>query len=161
MSSCSSLNGSACASTTTCTSAGVYPQGVTSSLDNLCYTGPTVVLRARLTVVQTTGSVTMVRTMAAGAGTDAVDMASVPPQVTVCNAFGHEGAIGEYVVMAMMAWCHEFPALSRALDKGFMRHEDRANLVHHDEIDGKTVGVLSLGRIGDRKSTRLNSSHRT
>ncbi len=84
----------------------------------------------------------------AGAGTDAVDMASVPPQVTVCNAFGHEGAIGEYVVMAMMAWCHEFPRLSRELDKGFMRHSDRANLTHHDEIDGKTVGVLSLGRIG-------------
>ncbi len=84
----------------------------------------------------------------AGAGTDAVDMASVPPGVTVCNAFGHEGAIGEYVVMSIMAWCHEFPLLSRSLDKGFMRHEDRANLVHHDEIDGKTVGVLSLGRIG-------------
>lgn len=84
----------------------------------------------------------------AGAGTDAVDMASVPPHVTVCNAFGHEGAIGEYVVMTIMAWCHEFPKLSRALDKGFMRHTDRANLVHHGEIDGKTVGVLSLGRIG-------------
>lgn len=84
----------------------------------------------------------------AGAGTDAVNMAAVPPGVTVCNAFGHEGAIGEYVVMAVMAWCHQFPKLSRELDKGFMRHEDRANLVHHDEIDGKTVGVLSLGRIG-------------
>jgi phosphoglycerate dehydrogenase-like enzyme len=84
----------------------------------------------------------------AGAGTDAVDMASVPPHVTVCNAFGHEGAIGEYVVMSIMAWCSDFPNLSRSLDKGFMRHEDRANLVHHDEIDGKTIGVLSLGRIG-------------
>lgn len=71
MSSCSSLNGSACAGATTCTSAGVYPQGVSSLLDGLCYTGPTVVLRARLTVVQTTGSVTMVRTVAAGAGTQA------------------------------------------------------------------------------------------
>jgi phosphoglycerate dehydrogenase-like enzyme len=93
----------------------------------------------------------------AGAGTDAIDFASIPKSVTVCNAFGHEGAIAEYVVMAMMAWCHEFPKLSRVLDKGVMRHVDRANLVHHDEIDGKTVGVLSLGRIGKAVATRARA----
>ncbi|MBM3532050.1 MAG: hydroxyacid dehydrogenase [Alphaproteobacteria bacterium] len=93
----------------------------------------------------------------AGAGTDAIDFDTIPRGVTVCNAFGHEGAIGEYAVMAMMAWCHEFPKLSRVLDKGVMRQVDRANLVHHDEIAGKTVGVLSLGRIGKAVAERAQA----
>jgi hypothetical protein len=70
MSSVSYLNGLANGAVV-CTAAGVYPQGVESALDGLCYTGPTVILRARLTVVQTTGTVSMVRTVAAGAGTQA------------------------------------------------------------------------------------------
>lgn len=93
----------------------------------------------------------------AGAGTDAVNMAAVPPGVTVCNAFGHDAAIGEYCLLAMMAWCHRFPELSRVLDKGYLRHEDRANLAHHDEIGGKTVGILSLGRIGKAVAERAHA----
>jgi phosphoglycerate dehydrogenase-like enzyme len=93
----------------------------------------------------------------AGAGTDAIDFTAIPKGVTVCNAFGHEGAIGEYVLLGMLAWCHRFPELSRVLDKGFMRQVDRANLVHHDEIDGKTVGVLSLGRIGKAVAVRAHA----
>src|SRR5262249_42962952 len=40
-----------------------------------------------------------------GAGYEAVDLDAVPAGATVCNAFGHEEAMGEYAVMAMLAWC--------------------------------------------------------
>lgn len=93
----------------------------------------------------------------AGAGTDAIDFNAIPKGVTVCNAFGHDGAIAEYVLMTMLAWCHRLPELSRVLDKGFMRHVDRANLAHHEEIAGKTVGILSLGRIGKAVATRAKA----
>ena len=93
----------------------------------------------------------------AGAGTDAVNMAAVPPGVTVCNAFGHEHAIGEYCVLGMLTWCHKFHELSRTLDKGYLTHQERASLVHHDEIGGKTVGVLSLGRIGKAAAEKAHA----
>jgi phosphoglycerate dehydrogenase-like enzyme len=83
-----------------------------------------------------------------GAGTDGIDFGSVPPQATVCNAFGHEHAMGEYALMTMLIWCHRFHELSRVLDKGYLTQAERAGLVHHDEIAGKTVGIVGLGRIG-------------
>ena len=37
------------------------------------------------------------------AGTDRVETAALPPGVTVCNAYGHEMAMAEYVVRR--CWC--------------------------------------------------------
>ena len=42
------------------------------------------------------------------AGTDRVETAALPPGVTVCNAYGHEMAMAEYAVMAMLVWCHRY-----------------------------------------------------
>ena len=38
-----------------------------------------------------------------GAGYDAVDLAALPPATIVCNCFGHEQAIAEYVMSAILA----------------------------------------------------------
>ena len=38
-----------------------------------------------------------------GAGTDGLDFAAIPPRVAVCNVFGHEAAIAEYTLLAMLA----------------------------------------------------------
>src|SRR5947207_15940950 len=38
------------------------------------------------------------------AGTDGIDRAALPSGVTVCNAYGHEIAMAEYAVMAMLVW---------------------------------------------------------
>src|ERR1700674_2358202 len=37
-----------------------------------------------------------------GAGLDRIDLAAVPPEATVCNAYEHEGPIAEYVFNAML-----------------------------------------------------------
>jgi phosphoglycerate dehydrogenase-like enzyme len=37
-----------------------------------------------------------------GAGYDAVDLGAVPPSAVVCNCFGHEQAIAEYVMAALL-----------------------------------------------------------
>jgi hypothetical protein len=65
---CASQNGGNCVSATSCTAASVFPAGIISELDGNCYTAPTVVLRIRIAVVQTSGTVTLTRTLAAGAG---------------------------------------------------------------------------------------------
>ena len=40
------------------------------------------------------------------AGLDLLDTAAVPKGVTICNVFGHEPAIAEYVIMTMLVLTH-------------------------------------------------------
>src|ERR1700741_1550471 len=41
------------------------------------------------------------------AGLDQIDLDAVPKGVTVCNVFGHEPAIAEYVIMTMLVLMHQ------------------------------------------------------
>jgi phosphoglycerate dehydrogenase-like enzyme len=43
---------------------------------------------------------------AATAGVDMIDLPSLPRGITLCNVFGHEPAIAEYVLMTMLALTH-------------------------------------------------------
>ena len=40
------------------------------------------------------------------AGTDGIDVSALPRGVTLCNAYGHEPALGEFAIMMMLAWRH-------------------------------------------------------
>jgi phosphoglycerate dehydrogenase-like enzyme len=83
----------------------------------------------------------------AAAGYDAVDLAAIPGDVPVCNAFGHEPAIGEYAVMAMLAWCHGFLAAAAELRGGRWVMDMQARPTHR-ELAGSHVLVVGTGRIG-------------
>jgi phosphoglycerate dehydrogenase-like enzyme len=82
---------------------------------------------------------------APGAGTDGLDLAALPARVTVCNVFGHEAGIGEYVLMTMLALNRELFQTDRALRQG-----DWGNRVPQRELRGRTVAVVGLGHIGAR-----------
>ena len=92
-----------------------------------------------------------------GAGYEAVDFEAVPAAATICNAFGHEEAMGEYAVMAMLAWCHQFPTYLTAFRRGSWRLGSRFGGPFHDELNGKTVGILGLGRIGAAVASRAKA----
>ena len=82
-------------------------------------------------------------------GIELIDLAALPPQVTVCNAFGHETAIAEYILMVMLVWSHRF----REIEGDFRTHSSwRPSWVQsgapHGEILGGTVGLVGLGRVG-------------
>ena len=83
-----------------------------------------------------------------GAGLDQIDFANVPAQATICNAYGHDIAGGEYVVMSMLAWCHEFIAAHESMKAGSWHMSGRTGAPLHEELFGKTVGILGLGPIG-------------
>ena len=81
-----------------------------------------------------------------GAGTNQIDFAAVPADTVVCNVYGHEAAIAEYVFMAILA-------LNRDLlnmDGRFRRSDwsDRTERGAHSEIRGRMLGIVGLGRIG-------------
>jgi phosphoglycerate dehydrogenase-like enzyme len=46
-------------------------------------------------------------------GVELFDLAALPAGITVCNAFGHETAIAEYVVMTMLALHHRLFEIAR------------------------------------------------
>jgi len=82
-------------------------------------------------------------------GIELIDLAALPPGVTVCNAFGHETAIAEYILMVMLVWSHRFTEI----ETNFRMHSSwRPSWVQsgapHGEILGATVGIVGLGRVG-------------
>lgn len=89
-----------------------------------------------------------------GAGTNEIDFDAVPAHTAVCNVYGHETSIAEYVFMVMLA-------LNRDLlntDRRFRQHDwsDRVHRLHRD-INGRTLGIVGLGRIGSEIARRAGA----
>jgi phosphoglycerate dehydrogenase-like enzyme len=83
-----------------------------------------------------------------GAGTDAIETAALPAGTIVCNAFGHDEAIGEYCLLGMLAWSHDLLEAESSFRAGSWRMSGRMGAPIHEELFGKTVGIIGLGRIG-------------
>jgi phosphoglycerate dehydrogenase-like enzyme len=82
-------------------------------------------------------------------GVDLFDLAALPPGITVCNAFGHETAIAEYVVMTMLALHHRlFEIAQEFREKGSWRTSWVESGQPHGEVRGTTLGIVGLGRVG-------------
>ena len=97
-----------------------------------------------------------------GAGVDAIDFGYLPRGAIVCNAFGHEIPIAEYVVLAMLQWSTRFMEAERSFRvEGSWRLGGRTAGPYRDELAGKTVGILGLGRIGQAVATRVKAMDTT
>jgi phosphoglycerate dehydrogenase-like enzyme len=88
-------------------------------------------------------------------GIEWIEQAALPRGVPICNAYGHETAIAEYVLMVMLVWSHRF----REIESDFRLHSSwRPSWVHsgapHGEIRGSTLGIIGLGRVGQEVARR-------
>jgi len=91
-----------------------------------------------------------------GAGADAVDFASVPPQCTVCNVFEHEVPIAEYGMAAILA--HAIGYLPMVRDfSGPAFAQQYAARRPHAEVRGKTLGLVGFGHIGRELARRARA----
>ncbi|MDX6751072.1 2-hydroxyacid dehydrogenase [Geminicoccaceae bacterium 1502E] len=88
------------------------------------------------------------------AGVDSIDLEAVPPSLWVCNAYGHEDAMGEYAIMAMLLWSHRFLEASSSFKGGSWDFGLGRPAALHGEVAGRTVAVIGLGRIGRAVATR-------
>jgi phosphoglycerate dehydrogenase-like enzyme len=88
------------------------------------------------------------------AGTDQVDRAALPPGVTVCNAYGHEMAMAEYAIMAMLVWCHRYFDIAVGFRAGSCCDSGVMNGPLHRELGGSTVGIVGLGQVGREIAAR-------
>lgn len=92
-----------------------------------------------------------------GAGYDAVDFGAVPDSAVVCNCFGHEPSIAEYVMGAMIQHAIPFVAADRDLRRGdWTLRGGRASSIH-GELAGMTVGILGFGHIGKAVASRAKA----
>ena len=85
---------------------------------------------------------------AATAGIDMIDVPALPRDITVCNVYGHEPAIAEYVIATMLALNLRLFETVAAFRGGSWAAHQPAGGSPHGEAFGKTVGIVGYGRIG-------------
>ncbi|CAH1672368.1 Phosphoglycerate dehydrogenase-like enzyme [Chelatococcus asaccharovorans] len=92
-----------------------------------------------------------------GAGYDAVDLGALPAAATVCNCFGHEQAIAEYVMAGILARHVPLADADSELRKGHWSYWAGAPERVHDELAEKTIGLLGFGHIGKAIAVRAKA----
>lgn len=91
-----------------------------------------------------------------GAGTDEIQFAKLPAATTVCNVFGHDIGIAEYVLAGML----EMTVGLRAMDQALRQDRWTGSYVcgpRHGELFGQTVGIVGYGRIGREVARRARA----
>lgn len=92
-----------------------------------------------------------------GAGYDAVDFGALPPSAVVCNCFGHEQAIAEYVMAALLYRHVPLLDADRRLRRGDWAYWAGAPDRVHGELAERTVGLLGYGHIGKAIAVRAKA----
>lgn len=92
-----------------------------------------------------------------GAGFDAVELNELPNTATVCNCYGHEQAIAEYVMTALLMRQIPMAEADRDLRQGRWTYWAGAPERVHGELAGKAVGLLGYGHIGKAIATRAKA----
>jgi phosphoglycerate dehydrogenase-like enzyme len=88
-------------------------------------------------------------------GVELFDLAALPKGCAVCNAFGHETAIAEYVVMVMLALHHRlFQIAGEFRDGGSWATSWVQSGTPHGEVRGTTLGIVGFGRVGREVARR-------
>src|SRR5207244_2180610 len=88
-------------------------------------------------------------------GIELFDLAALPKGAAVCNSFGHETAIAEYVVMMMLALHHRLIAISGEFRaRGSWRSSWVESGEPHGEVRGSTLGIVGYGRVGREVARR-------
>ena len=83
---------------------------------------------------------------ATSAGADRVDPAALPPGCALCNAYEHEDAIAEWVLMSVLALTRHLLAYDRGLRLGDWNRD----LPLERELRGRVLGAIGYGHIGRR-----------
>jgi phosphoglycerate dehydrogenase-like enzyme len=92
-----------------------------------------------------------------GAGYDAVDLSALPASAVVCNCFGHEQAIAEYVMAALLARHVPLADADRKLRQADWAYWAGAPERVHEELAEKTIGLLGFGHIGKAIAARAKA----
>ncbi|MFE2444069.1 2-hydroxyacid dehydrogenase [Streptomyces melanosporofaciens] len=114
--------------------------------------GADVLVSGRCTATMAAAATRLRLVHAAGAGTDNIGIAALPPGTQVANTFHHENAIAEYAVSATIlmrrGFLRQHTALRREAHWDTPAHDPRAPWA--EDLTTATVGFIGFGHIGAR-----------
>ncbi len=94
---------------------------------------------------------------APAAGTDGIDRTCLPASVPLCNCFGHENAIAEYVMAALLTRFVPLVTADRELRQGRWTQGAGNSAALRRELGDTTVGLLGFGHIGKAIAARAKA----
>ena len=94
---------------------------------------------------------------APAAGTDAIDRTRLPAGSALCNCFGHEHAIAEYVMTALLLRHVPIPDADAKLRQGEWAYWAGRPGALRTELGSQTIGLLGFGHIGKAIAARAKA----
>ena len=89
-----------------------------------------------------------------GAGYDGIDLSLVPVGTTLCNCFGHDAAIAEYVMAALLLRHVPLADADARLRKGDWAYRSGGADALRTELGEQTIGLIGFGHIGKTIAAR-------
>lgn len=94
---------------------------------------------------------------APAAGTDAVELSLLPAAATLCNCFGHENAIAEYVMTALLLRHVPLPQADADLRQQRWTYWAGRPSALRSELGRQTIGLLGFGHIAKAIAARAKA----
>lgn len=92
-----------------------------------------------------------------GAGYDGIELAALPAGVALCNCFGHENAIAEYVMAALLARHVQLTDADRRLRAGDWKYWAGGPAGLRTELGATSLGIVGFGHIGKTLALRAKA----
>jgi phosphoglycerate dehydrogenase-like enzyme len=90
-------------------------------------------------------------------GIERIDIEHLPRGCIVCNVHGHEIAIAEYAICAVLDWAIGYRSLAASFGGGTWTLAEWVDGPNHGEVFGKTLALLGFGRIGREIAIRAKA----
>ncbi|MDX2158019.1 MAG: 2-hydroxyacid dehydrogenase [Hyphomicrobiaceae bacterium] len=94
---------------------------------------------------------------APAAGVDAIDRACLPAGAPLCCCYGHDPAIAEYVMTALLLRHVPIPAADRDLRQGKWTYWASSRAALRTELGDATLGIVGFGHIGKAVAERAKA----
>jgi phosphoglycerate dehydrogenase-like enzyme len=94
---------------------------------------------------------------APAAGIDAIDRSRLPAAAALCNCFGHEHAIAEYVMTALLLRHVPLPDADAKLRQGDWAYWAGRPGALRTELGSQAIGLLGFGHIGKAIAVRAKA----
>ncbi|SHL98575.1 2-hydroxyacid dehydrogenase [Roseibium suaedae] len=132
------------------------PDALTRAEDRAAYAAADVIIGVQLAAGMPVAD-TLKLYQLPGAGYDGIDLSLVPAGTTLCNCFGHDAAIAEYVMAALLLRHVPLADANARLRKGDWAYRSGGTDALRTELGDQTIGLIGFGHIGKTIAARAKA----